>query len=75
MDSNKNCGKCLFWQELPHNLYQQDIAYIEGECHRMPPETDSHLSYFPKTKGAQWCGEFKPSNIKKKSKEDKNSDN
>ena len=56
----ENCGRCVFWKE---NEYRGMASVTEeliiGECHRNPPSTDGHLTFFPTTKSKQWCGEFK----------------
>ena len=54
------CSECCFWDENEYRgMSSIDEELITGECHRNPPTTDGHLTYFPTTKAQEWCGEFK----------------
>ena len=55
----ENCGLCRFWKKLYDELETDMQETHWGECHRNPPTTDGHLTYFPTTKAQEWCGEFK----------------
>lgn len=57
--AEKNCGSCSFWRNKHQWLSEDMTTKTSGECHRMPPTTDGHLSSFPKTDSGTWCGEYK----------------
>lgn len=58
---NKDCCKtCAYWKENQwHGMASVSEELITGECHRKPPSTDGHLTFFPTTKSSEWCGEHK----------------
>lgn len=54
------CKTCAYWKENPHRgMMTIEEELIIGECHRNPPSTNGHLSFFPSTKSTTWCGEHK----------------
>lgn len=54
------CAKCIYWKENQHRgMVSLSEELITGQCHRNPPSTDGHLSFFPETKSSEWCGECK----------------
>jgi len=54
------CRNCAFWDENPHRgMISVDEELVMGDCHRKPPSTDGHLSFYPTTKSSDWCGEHK----------------
>ena len=57
--SKGECDHCFFWcnqrRWIDENLKEQR----DGECHRKPPTTNGHVSYFPRVRSNNWCGEFK----------------
>ena len=56
---DQRCEKCAFWR-FPNRWIDVDQkVYLDGECHKNPPATNGHVSYFPVTRSTTWCGEFK----------------
>ena len=54
------CKECIFWNENQYRgMASINEELITGECHRNPPSTDGHLTFFPTTKAQDWCGECK----------------
>ena len=64
-DKNACCKNCAFWNENPHRgMISVKEELITGDCHRNPPSTDGHLSFYPNTKSTDWCGEHKQASSK-----------
>ena len=59
-DEKDCCKTCAFWKENQwRGMASVSEELITGECHRNPPSTDGHLTFFPTTKSTDWCGEHK----------------
>ena len=56
---NECCGICLFWRNKFSWMDDNCKTVYAAECHRLPPSTNGHDTYFPKVKSDNWCGEFK----------------
>ena len=55
----EKCERCRFWCNRKRWIDENFKEQFDGECHRNPPITNGHLSYFPRTASNEWCGEFK----------------
>ena len=53
------CENCHFWRNKYSWLMSETETITMAECHRLPPCTNGHDTYFPKVKSDNWCGEFK----------------
>ena len=58
-NEDEKCEKCAFWRNPHRWIDEYMVTWCDGECHRNPPSTNGHLSYFPRTQSGNWCGEFK----------------
>ncbi len=65
-----SCGECQYWTGARTAVV--DVSNEMGECRRMPPQmagiipqqtvrgtVPAGVTFFPSTKGEQWCGEYK----------------
>ena len=55
----ESCAKCCYWLNEFSWMNESCEREYAAECHRMPPITNGHETYFPKVKSDNWCGEFK----------------
>ena len=53
------CENCKFWKNKHTWMETEDRQISDAECHRNPPSTNGHDTYFPRVFSNNWCGEFK----------------
>lgn len=60
MQNNKECCEnCQFWRNKFSWMDEKLQTVHAAECHRNPPCTNGHDTYFPKVRSDNWCGEFR----------------
>ena len=53
------CENCVFWRNKFSWMESETQRIYAAECHRLPPSTNGHDTFFPKVKSTNWCGEHK----------------
>lgn len=53
------CENCIFWRNKISWMDDDCKTVYAAECHRNPPCTNGHDTYFPKVTSDNWCGEHK----------------
>lgn len=51
------CENCIYWRNRFSWMESETHTAYAAECHRFPPSTNGHNSYFPKVRSTNWCGE------------------
>ena len=53
------CGNCKYWRNKRSWMESETEQVTEAECHRNPPSSNGHDTYFPRVLSNNWCGEHK----------------